>query len=98
MWARVKGRTENELLALFPNAYMFRPGYIHPMKGIRSPRRLYRAFHAVMVLLWPVLRGVMRGHATTTENIGLAMLRVARAGHASRRLENTDIDRLGRGS
>ena len=53
--------------------------------------------HAVMVLLWPVLRGVMRGHATTTENIGLAMLRVARAGHASRRLENTDIDRLRKG-
>ena len=76
MWARVKGKTENALLALFARAYMFRPGYIHPMKGVRSPRRLYRAFHAVAVPLWPLLRRVMGAHSTTTENVGLAMLRV----------------------
>jgi uncharacterized protein YbjT (DUF2867 family) len=92
MWAKVKGKTENALLALFPSAYMFRPGYIHPMKGVRSPRRLYRAFHAVAVPLWPVLRRVMAAHSTTTQNIGLAMLRVARSGYAKRHLENPDID------
>lgn len=97
MWARVKGRTENELLALFPKAYMLRPGYIHPMKGVRSPRRLYRAFHAITVPLWPILRRAMASHATTTENVGLAMLRLVRGGYASRRLENADINRLGRG-
>ena len=95
MWARVKGKTENALLALFARAYMFRPGYIHPMKGVRSPRRLYRAFHAVAVPLWPLLRRVMGAHSTTTENVGLAMLRVARSGYSKRVLENEDINGLG---
>jgi hypothetical protein len=36
MWARVKGKTENDLIKLFAHAYMFRPGYIHPEKGVRS--------------------------------------------------------------
>ncbi len=98
MWARVKGKTENELLALFAKAYMFRPGYIHPMKGVRSPRRLYRVFHAVAVPLWPLLRRVMGAHSTTTESMGLAMLHVVRSGYGSRHLENPDINRLGRGA
>ena len=42
MWARVKGKTENDVLALLPNAYMLRPGYIQPMHGVTSRTRLYR--------------------------------------------------------
>ena len=48
--------------------------------------------HAVAVPLWPLLRRVMATHSTTTRNIGLAMLRVARSGYAKRHLENVDID------
>ena len=49
MWARVKGKTENALRALpFRAAYMFRPGYIQPRRGIRSKTRLYRIFYAVL--------------------------------------------------
>src|SRR5215218_9434543 len=43
MWARVKGRTENALLRMpFRAAYMFRPGFIRPMHGIRSRTPAYR--------------------------------------------------------
>src|SRR5687767_13705682 len=57
MWARVKGRTENALLALpFKAAYMFRPGYIQPLHGIRSKTRLYRVGAAVVAPFVPLLR------------------------------------------
>ena len=44
MWARVKGATENALMRLpFKAAYMFRPGFIQPLHGVRSKTALYRA-------------------------------------------------------
>lgn len=92
MWARVKGRTENALLALPFRAVMFRPGLIRPMHGIRSKTRLYRVAYAA---LWPVLPvlGAL-GFATTTERVGKAMLRVAREGSTKHILTNRDIDEL----
>lgn len=94
MWARVKGRTENALLELPLDAYMFRPGYIHPRKGVRSPHRGYRLAHAVIGPVFPLVRRVLGGHVTTTEAVGRAMLRVAEAGYSSRVLENRDINAL----
>jgi len=59
MWARVKGETENALLRLpFKAAYMFRPGAIQPLHGIKSKTRIYRAAYVVMAPLWPVLRAM----------------------------------------
>src|SRR3954449_3188362 len=58
MWARVKGRTENALLALPFRAYMFRPGVIIPLHGIRSKTRSYRMFYAATRPLWGLLRAV----------------------------------------
>jgi uncharacterized protein YbjT (DUF2867 family) len=78
MWARVKGRTENELLAMPFRAWMFRPFYIQPMHGITSQTALYRWVYAATSWLYPVLQRAMPGYVTTTENIGLAMLAVAR--------------------
>ena len=92
MLALVKGKTENHLLAMPLNAYMFRPGYIHPVKGVRSPRRLYRAFHLVVGPLYPLLSRLFAGHTTTTANVGRAMIRVARGEGSKRLLENPDIN------
>ncbi len=47
MWARVKGRTENDLLAMPMHAYMFRPGYIQPLNGASSRTPVYRAVYRV---------------------------------------------------
>src|SRR6202161_1034454 len=56
MWARVKGRTENELLREpFRAAYMLRPGYIQPMHGVKSKTPQYRVFYVVLSWLYPVL-------------------------------------------
>lgn len=98
MWARVKGATENALLALpFEAAFMFRPGFIRPMHGITSRTALYRALYAVMRPLGPLVEALFPRAATTTERIGKAMLRVARSGGPSRVLESAEIDRIGRG-
>jgi uncharacterized protein YbjT (DUF2867 family) len=95
MWARVKGRTENALLALPFKAVMFRPGLIRPLHGIRSKTRLYRVVYAAMWPLFPVLNWF--GVLTTTERVGLAMLRVARDGSPKPILSNRDINELAAG-
>jgi uncharacterized protein YbjT (DUF2867 family) len=95
MWARVKGETENALLTLpFKAAYMFRPGFIRPLHGIVSRTKLYRAIYAVLGPLYPVLNAVASSHMTTTEQVGLAMLVVAKRGAPTAVLENRDINAL----
>jgi uncharacterized protein YbjT (DUF2867 family) len=92
MWARVKGKTENALLRLgFKAAYMFRPGFIQPLHGIQSKTRLYRAIYVVTTPIFPALRALFPRFVTTTEQLGRAMLRVARDGYAKPILEMRDI-------
>jgi uncharacterized protein YbjT (DUF2867 family) len=95
MWARVKGRTENELLRLpFKAAYMFRPGAILPLHGVRSKTRWVRVLYALAAPVGPAWRALFPNTITTTEQVGRAMLRVARDGYATRILETRDINRL----
>jgi uncharacterized protein YbjT (DUF2867 family) len=94
MWARVKGETENALLALPLEAYMFRPGYVQPMHGVRSRTRLYQAAYVITRPLFPVLRRLVGGAVTTTEQVGRAMIAVAERGAAKRILGPADINAL----
>ncbi|HEY3010317.1 MAG TPA: NAD-dependent epimerase/dehydratase family protein [Micromonosporaceae bacterium] len=94
MWARVKGETENALFALPFRAYAFRPGFIQPMHDVRSRTRLYAAVYAVAGPLYPVLRRLFPRSVTTSEQIGRAMLAVARGGAPKRVLETADINAL----
>jgi uncharacterized protein YbjT (DUF2867 family) len=95
MWARVKGTTENDLLKMpFRAAYMFRPGYIQPLHGIRTKTRWYGALYAVMGPLYPIWKRLLPNYVTTTECVGRAMLNVARHGAPKRFLENQDINGL----
>jgi uncharacterized protein YbjT (DUF2867 family) len=92
MWARVKGKTENALLRLpFKAAYMFRPGIIEPLHGVRSKTPAYRIGYALMGPLLPLLRRVFPDFILTTEQIGLAMLAVAKRGASKQVLESKDI-------
>jgi uncharacterized protein YbjT (DUF2867 family) len=94
MWARVKGKTENDLLKLpFRAAYMFRPGFIQPLHGIRSKTRLYQFFYTALNPLLPLLKSVFPKSITTTEELGRAMLNVARNGYPKPILEVPDIVR-----
>lgn len=97
MWARVKGRTENALLALpFRAAYMFRPGFIQPLRGVRSSTPLYNVLYRVAGPLFPLLRRLFPRQVTTTVRVGRAMIRVAAEGHERAILESDVIDVLGR--
>jgi uncharacterized protein YbjT (DUF2867 family) len=92
MWARIKGKAENALLAMpFKATYVFRPAFIQPLHGIRSRTKLYNAMYAVLGPLYPVVKAIAPGYATTTEQLGRAMIAVARKGFAKRILESQDI-------
>ncbi len=92
MWARVKGRTENALLRLPLEAYMFRPGFIRPRRGKRSKTLAYRIIYAIVAPAYPLLKLVAGSHVTTVENVGRAMLSVASSGYPKRVLGNSEIN------
>ncbi len=95
MWARVKGATENALLRLpFKAAVMFRPGFIQPLHGIRSKTKFYQMIYTVLAPLIPLLRAVAPGAVTTTEQLGRAMISVAKHGASKPVLETRDIGRI----
>src|SRR5690242_20517319 len=93
MWARVKGETENELLSLPLDAYMFRPGIIQPLHGIKSKTRLYRSIYTVATPLFSVLKQVSTS-IVTTEQVGRAMVAVGANGAKERVLTNREIGLL----
>jgi uncharacterized protein YbjT (DUF2867 family) len=96
MWARVKGKTENALLALpFAGAYMFRPGYIQPIGGVKSKTGWVQTAYRVLAPVYPVLRPLLRG--TTTANFGRALIEVAATGYTKRILYSRDINALAEG-
>ena len=95
MWARVKGRTENTLLRLpFKAAFMFRPGAIMPMHGVRSKTLLYRIAYVALTPLYPLVKRLAPNAVTTSQQVGRAMLEVARHGYPRPVLETPDINAL----
>lgn len=94
MWARVKGQLENKLLSMpFKNAYMFRPGYIQPLKGIRSRTKWYNIVYAILKPLYFLLKP-LKGSVTNTSSLAKAMINVAGNGDEKRILESIDINKI----
>jgi uncharacterized protein YbjT (DUF2867 family) len=95
MWARVKGRTENALQRLpFKAVYLFRPGAIQPLHGIRSKTGSYRLLYTLTKPLLTPLRLLFPNVMLSTEIMGQAMLAVARHGATKSVLEAADIRAL----
>ena len=95
MWARVKGKTENDLLAMpFKAAYMFRPGFIQPLRGVRSKTPVYQVVYNVTRSLSPMIRTLFPRHTTTTVSIGRAMIEVAAEGFPRSIIYSADINAL----
>ncbi len=91
MWARVKGKTENHLFKLsFRQAYMFRPGYIQPTKGMKQTYKIYRLFAP----FYPILKFLFPKYVSTLREIGLAMINVVIHGPKKRILEPWNIVQL----
>ena len=92
-WARVKGKTENDLLKLsFKKAYMFRPGYLQPTKVLKNMRPYYKYF------TWfePVLKIFFSKYMSTLQELGLAMIHAVQKGYPKPVLEVEDIKILAR--
>ena len=93
MWARVKRRTEQDLTAMpFKKVYVFRPGLIQPLHGIRSRTRLYNVLYPLLYPLMLVAKLVAPRFITDTERLGKAMLHIAKKGFPKQVLENPDIN------
>lgn len=88
MWARVKGKTENALLLLpFTKAYMFRPGYIQPTKGLSNTLKGYK----FLSWLYPVWKTLLPKYVCTLREVGLAMINIVRIGYEKQLIEVKDI-------
>ncbi|GHB79640.1 NAD-dependent epimerase/dehydratase family protein [Persicitalea jodogahamensis] len=93
MWARVKGKTENDLRKLpFRKAYAFRPGFIKPMEGMKHVNKYYKYIN----WLFPAGRKLFRNGFCTNEEIGLAMIYSARNVVQKDVVEGRDIIELAR--
>ena len=91
MWARVKGKTENDLLKLpFKAAYMFRPGFIKPTKKLKNAYKAYKFF----IPFYPIFRKLFPKYVVTLEEIGLAMINVTLSNPDKKILERKDIAQL----
>ena len=91
MWARIKGKTENELSKLpFKDACMFRPGFIKPIKGLKNAYTISKA----VGVFYPVLKILLPKYVCTLEDLGLAMVHAAEKGFSKKILENKDIQEL----
>lgn len=94
MWARVKGKTENDLLKLpFKKAYMFRPGYMHPTPGLKNTLKYYK----YLSWLYPILKPFMSKYMSTLAELGQAMINVTLKGYDKNILEVVDIVKIAKG-
>lgn len=95
MWARVKGRTENDLMKLpFKGAYNFRPGFMKPTPGQKSLKPIYK----FIGLLYPLFYLFMRNQILTLQQVGRAMINSVLKGYDKQVLEVKDIKVLGHDS
>lgn len=88
MWARVKGKTENDLMKLpFKMAYNFRPGYMHSHPGLKRTLKAYKYFS----WMYPIMKRLIPNKVGTLRELGLGMINAARLGYEKQILEVKDI-------
>ena len=91
MWARVKGKTENDIKKLpFKSVYLFRPGLMKPVKDQKNIKKIFK----VAGLLYPLLKFLSPGNVCTLEDVGLAMINAVEVGYQKQILGNMDITQL----
>ncbi|MDX1956965.1 MAG: epimerase [Leptospiraceae bacterium] len=91
MWARIKGKTENDLMKLaFKKVYAFRPGYMHPTEGQKNTQLAYK----FLDWAYPALRKIFPTHVSTMKEVALAMIKSVQIGYEKQILEVSDIVEL----
>jgi hypothetical protein len=93
MWARVKGKTENDLMKLpFKDVYAYRPGYIEPIKGQKHAYKIYKFFSPI----YSFLEKLFPKYVGTMEELGNSMINVTLNGYEKKVLDVVDIRKMGR--
>lgn len=92
MWARVKGKTENDLLNMgFRQAFMFRPGIIIPLRGIKSGTKSYQFMYDYFMWLVRLVKFLAPHSVVNTTQLGLAMINSMLYGSERQILKPKDI-------
>jgi hypothetical protein len=87
-WARVKGKTENDLMKLpFMKAYAFRPGFMLPAKEAKN----VHGYYAIFRILYPPLRALFPRFVSTLKEVAIAMINSVTYGYEKPVLEVEDI-------
>lgn len=95
MWARVKGKTENDLMKLaFKRVYNFRPGFMKPVAGQKNVKFLFKAVSSI----YPLLHLLFPNQGCTLQEVALAMINSVRKGYSKQLLKIRDIRLLARDS
>jgi len=95
MWARVKGKTENAILKLpFKTTFIFRPGYIQPLKGIKSKTSSYNKIYSILKPLYPIFKLIIPNKVTSSINVGKAMIYTSKHSYDANILYNKEINEL----
>lgn len=88
MWARVKGKTENDLQKLpFKKVYLYRPGMLKPTPGMKNTLKYY----SYLGWLYPILKLVAPNTASTLAELGQSMIRTAYYQYPNNIIEVKDI-------
>ena len=88
MWARVKGKTENDLTKVgFKNVYNFRPGILEPTKGLKNTLKMYK----YLGWLAPIIRAIAPNQISTLKELGLAMINASAERYDHSTIEIKDI-------
>lgn len=88
MWARVKGKTENDLMQLpFKKVFAFRPGFIKPTKELKNTHPFYKYIN----WLFPIGRRFFPNSFCTLRELGIAMIHAAQYGYTKSVIEGKDI-------
>ena len=92
-WARVKGATENALMRLFRNSYMFRPAFMKPTRGQKNVKRYYK----FIAWVYPIGRALYPAGFCTLQEVGRAVINAVGRGYPKRILDVKDIVKLTEG-
>lgn len=95
MWARVKGKTENDLFKVgFKSSYSLRPALIQVDKNAPTQTAIYKVLFPILTFLYPLLKLIIPKYMTTTEQVGKAMIELIENGYSKKHIESVDINSL----
>ena len=91
MWARVKGKTENDLMKLsFKQVYNFRPFGIIPFLPLKPSQTYYKTYK-YLGWLFSLMKVIAPNYVITLKDLAAAMINSSLIGYSRNNLEVKDI-------